>query len=240
MMKEMSYQDSLKSSRHQSLLTDESTDKRPPEYIVRYYSPTLYSVYNSATRPRHSPLIDTYVLSTCKKTDPTAFSLLSKLQSKAAELPALGIAAECKDDLAAGIDTTGDALCFLMYALSSPTPSARAIQAKLQDELRSNPSVSFDQLPYLDVVVKEGLRCWPPVPMSFPRYVPAGGRLIDGAWIPEGTIVSCQPYTLHKEEAAFPKPLEFIPERWLEGEGAKEREDMYFAFAKGSRGCLGK
>ena len=210
------------------------------EYLLKYYSPTLYSLYNSAIRPRHSPLIDTYVLSTCKKTDPREYSLLSRLQSKAGELPPLGIAAECKDDLAAGIDTTGDALCFLMHALSSPTPSARAIQTKLQDELRSNNSVSFDKLPYLDAVVKEGLRCWPPVAMSLPRYVPAGGRSIDGFFIPEGTIVSCQPYTLHKDEGAFPKALEFVPERWLETEGAKEREDMYFAFAKGSRGCLGK
>jgi cytochrome P450 len=76
--------------------------------------------------------------------------------------------------------------------------------------------------------------------MSFPRYVPARGSSIDGVWIPGGTIVSCQPYTLHHDETVFPQPLEFIPERWLESEGAKEREEMFFAFSKGSRGCLGK
>jgi cytochrome P450 len=104
----------------------------------------------------------------------------------------------------------------------------------------SNLSTPVDQLPYLDAVVKEGLRCFPPIPMSFPRYVPTGGRSIDGVWVPEGTIVSCQPHTLHKDEVVFPRALEFVPERWLESKGTKEREEMFFAFSKGSRGCLGK
>jgi hypothetical protein len=142
------------------------------------------------------------------------------------------------DHLAAGIDTTGDALCFLMHTLSLPI--YLPTQTRLQHELMSNISTPFDQLPYLDAVVKEGLRCFPPIPMSFPRYVPTGGRSIDGFWVPEGTIVSCQPYTLHKDEAIFPRALEFVPERWLERKGTKEREDIFFAFSKGSRGCLGK
>lgn len=142
------------------------------------------------------------------------------------------------DHLAAGIDTTGDALCFLMHTLS--LPQCGHIQARLRDELVANLSTPFDQLAYLDAVVKEGLRCFPPIPMSFPRYVPAGGRSIDGSWIPEGAIVSCQPYTLHRYETVYPRAQNFIPERWLENKGTKEREEMFFAFGKGGRGCLGK
>jgi hypothetical protein len=93
---------------------------------------------------------------------------------------------------------------------------------------------------YCKPVVKEGLRRFPPIPMSFPRYVPAGGRGINGSWILGGTIVSCQPYTLHKCETVYRRALDFIPERWLESKGAKEREEMFFTFIKGGRGCLGK
>jgi cytochrome P450 len=125
-----------------------------------------------------------------------------------------------------------------MHALS--LPRYLPTQARLHRELMSNLSTPVDQLPYLDAVVKEGLRCFPPIPMSFPRYVPTGGRSIDGVWVPEGTIVSCQPHTLHKDEVVFPRALEFVPERWLESKGTKEREEMFFAFSKGSRGCLGK
>ena len=142
------------------------------------------------------------------------------------------------DHLAAGIDTTGDGLCFLMYELS--LPRSQHAQKRLQQELTENHDTPFDQLPYLDAIVKEGLRCFPPIPMSFPRYVPPEGRRISGHWVPGGTIVSAQPYTLHKDEAVFPAPLDFVPERWLSKNGASERDEMYFAFSKGSRGCLGR
>jgi hypothetical protein len=47
-------------------------------------------------------------------------------------------------------------------------------------------------------------------------------------------------YTLHKCETVYRRALDFIPERWLESKGAKEREEMFFTFIKGGRGCLGK
>lgn len=188
--------------------------------------------------PRYARLANQYVLETSKKAFPAPFTLIARLQSKAADLPELAIPAECMDHLAAGIDTTGDGLCFLMHELS--LPRSQYAQKRLQQELFDNPDIPFDQLPYLDAIVREGLRCFPPIPMSFPRYAPAEGRTISCFWVPGGTIVSAQPYTLHRNEIVFPRPLEFVPERWLSEEGASEREEMYFAFSKGSRGCLGR
>ena len=148
------------------------------------------------------------------------------------------------DHLAAGIDTTGDGLCFLMHHLSLPTPPARAAQARLRAELAAHagaPLPALLALPYLDAVVQEGLRVWSPIPMSFPRVIPRGGRTVDGVALPAGTVVSCQPYTLHRlDEAVFPDPHEFRPERWLEPAGAVERNQLFFAFAAGGRGCIGK
>ncbi len=105
----------------------------------------------------------------------------------------------------------------------------------------TNPGVSFDKLPFLDAVVMEGLRCTPPIPMSLPRYVPRGGREIDGFFLPEGAIVSCQAYSVHRiDETVFPNPDAFNPERWLSSEGGAERKRLFFAFANGGRGCIGK
>ncbi|GAB7351528.1 hypothetical protein MBLNU459_g2168t1 [Dothideomycetes sp. NU459] len=221
-VKEMTYHDSLKKN------------------WSEYYVPKLAAMYGKLNfmRPRAAPLANTYVLNTCKKSGAAEYSLLSKLQSKASELEELSAPAECMDHLAAGIDTTGDGLCFLMHQLS--LPGSQEIQTRLRKELRENAEVAFDQLPYLDAVVKEGLRCFPPIPMSFPRYVPSGGKTLDGYFIPAHTIVSCQPYTLHKDEKVFPGPLRFKPERWLAAEGEVERNRMFFAFSQGSRGCIGK
>ena len=149
------------------------------------------------------------------------------------------------DHLAAGIDTTGDGLCFLMHHLSLPRADCERIQRRLHEELAQHPAAgdphALDDLPYLDAVVKEGLRVWSPIPMSFPRVVPGGGRVVDGVALPAGTIVSCQPFTMHRlDTGVFPDPEEFVPERWLEPEGATERNQYFFAFAAGGRGCIGK
>lgn len=141
--------------------------------------------------------------------------------------------------MAAGIDTTGDALCFLMWELSQPR--SLPFQQRLQQELLAGPDVSFEKLPFLDAVVMEGLRCFPAIPMSLPRYVPAGGREIDGFFVPEQTIVSCQAYSVHRiDTQTFPEPDVFNPDRWMDKEGDAQRRRMMFAFANGGRGCVGK
>ena len=167
------------------------------------------------------------------------FTLVSRLHDKTWDLEKLEIAAECLDHMAAGIDTTGDALCFLMWELSQPR--SLHYQEMLRQELRDNPDTPFDKLPFLDAVVMEGLRCFPAIPMSLPRYVPRGGKLIDGYFVPEHTIVSCQAYSVHRiDETVFPDPDKFDPTRWLPTEGDAERKRLFFAFANGGRGCVGK
>jgi len=190
-------------------------------------------------KPRETPLADDFVLQSSAKTDAAPFTLLNRLHEDRHPLEHLDIAAECLDHMAAGIDTTGDALCFLMWELSRP--ASRKYQKRLQDELLANPEASFDKLPFLDAVVMEGLRCFPAIPMSLPRYVPHGGRTIDGYFVPEGTIVSCQAYSVHRmDKEVFPEPDDFRPERWLSEEGDAERKRLFFAFANGGRGCVGK
>ncbi|TBU44047.1 cytochrome P450 [Dichomitus squalens] len=214
----------------------------------RHYFPTLWWVYSKVTgvtrRRGVSGLVDAYVLKTAREATVDPHTVLDKLRTADArnpQRPALLSASECMDHLAAGIDTTGDGLCFLMHHLSRPTPASRRVQEKLREELVQHPGKSLDDLPYLDAVVKEGLRVFSPIPMSFPRVVPSGGRVVDGVPLPGGTIVSCQPYTLHRFDTdVFPDPDEFVPERWLAAERAAERNQLFFAFAAGGRGCIGK
>lgn len=167
-------------------------------------------------------------------------SLMEKLKRKESDLTVMQAVAECKDHMAAGIDTTGDGLCFLMWELSQP--ENLCFQHRLYQELTTAPDdAPLDGYVYLEAVIKEALRCAPPIPMSLPRYVPAGGRHIDGFFIPENVIVSCQPYSVHRmNDSVFPDPDRFNPERWLVGEGAAERNRLFFSFATGGRGCTGK
>lgn len=45
-------------------------------------------------------------------------------------------------------------------------------------------------------------------------------------------------YYMHTDPSVYENPLEFRPERWLEG-ATPEMQRNYVPFTKGSRGCLG-
>ncbi|KAJ6005329.1 hypothetical protein N7451_003273 [Penicillium sp. IBT 35674x] len=208
--------------------------------LLAYYLPTWEPYFPKFLHPRSSPKANQYVLDMVAQSEINNYTLLEKLKRKESNLESMQAAAECKDHMAAGIDTTGDGLCFLLWELSQS--QNLHFQQKLRDELLSAPSdAPLDSLIYLDAVIKEALRCSPPIPMSLPRYVPEGGRTIDGYFIPAHAIVSVQPYTVHRaHEDVFPDPDRFLPDRWLGEEGAVERNRYFFAFATGGRGCIGK
>ncbi|KAI1877879.1 uncharacterized protein JN550_000061 [Neoarthrinium moseri] len=235
--------DSLRSTEDEEIMRQVTFDDSLQNRLIKYYNPTLHGLIGNVlslfAKPRETPLADDLVLNASSKTEPAPFTLLSRMQEKTYNMEQMDMAAECLDHMAAGIDTTGDALCFLMWEISQP--SSLHVQKRLQEEIRSNEGVSPDKLPYLDAVVLEGLRCFPAIPMSLPRYVPSGGRTIDGYFVPEATIVSTQPYSIHRiDEKVFPEPDRFNPDRWLEETGDADRKRMFFAFASGGRGCVGK
>ncbi|KAJ5679171.1 Cytochrome P450 [Penicillium macrosclerotiorum] len=208
--------------------------------LLSYYLPSVEPYFPKFLHPRSAPKTNQFVLDMAARKELEKHTLLEKLKRQESGLDVIQAAAECKDHMAAGIDTTGDGLCFLMWELSRPHNLES--QRKLHEELKAaSVDASLDSLVYLDAVIKEALRCYPPIPMSLPRYVPPGGRVIDGYFIPANAIVSCQPYSVHRCCAdVFPEPDRFYPDRWLDPEGSAERNRHFFAFAVGGRGCTGK
>ncbi len=98
-------------------------------------------------------------------------------------------------------------------------------------------------LPYLNAVLRESLRLYAPLPTFVPRSSPVD-TVIDGYEIPAGTVVGMSPFCLHRDEAVFPSPLSFEPDRWLTPSGAlipeSDPKNRYFwAFASGARMCIG-
>jgi len=162
-------------------------------------------------------------------------------------LDSMDIASECADHLLAGIDTTADTLMFLIWALSRP--QNQHIQKRLIEEVRALPQDmlengvpkldAIDKLPYLDVVIKETLRLYAPLPASEPRSI-RSACTIDGYSVPSGTVVNMSPYSLHRNAEVFPEPLKFDPERWLgPAEQVAVMNRWFWAFSSGGRMCIG-
>ncbi|EPE03590.1 cytochrome p450 [Ophiostoma piceae UAMH 11346] len=227
---------------HENIMREVSFDSSLPRRLMDHYNPRLIpfaDMLGLLPPSRSSPSAKQLVTDAVNQDSPAEFTLLARMQDPKMGLERIQMAAECMDHMVAGIETTGDVLCWLMWQISQP--ECQPIQEKMYTELRESFDTPYDQLPYLNAVLKEGLRMFPSIPMSLPRYVPQGGRDIDGAWLPEGTIVSCQPYTMHRfDQDVFPKPDTFDPQRWLDMEAEVEMNRHFFAFASGGRGCVGK
>ncbi|KAI4142956.1 MAG: hypothetical protein LQ340_007149 [Diploschistes diacapsis] len=121
----------------------------------------------------------------------------------------------------------------LLSLSSPPTTSSAPSLPRSQD---------VDALPLLHAVVMETLRIHPSIPGSQPRKTPYPSCTL-GPYkdIPGGIRINAQAYSLHRNEGAFPRPEEWIPDRWLEklpGETDK-KERWFWAFGSGGRMCVG-
>ncbi|KAI0506888.1 cytochrome P450 [Xylaria bambusicola] len=154
----------------------------------------------------------------------------------------LQLAAHTSDFVIAGSETTATALATMTYyLLRNPE-----IMMKLQEEIRSSftsyneiTGKSTQRLKYLKAVMLEAMRIYPPLPFALPRVVPSPGELVDGTFLPGGTIVYTSPYSASMDPANFETPTQFIPERWLGG-NTQDILDATQPFSLGSRGCMGK
>lgn len=120
-----------------------------------------------------------------------------------------------------------------------------------------------EELKYMNAVIEESLRIYPPFVTSLSRLVPQGGAAVDGHFLPEDvsicvstqysvtfvtctnpnkTAVACHHYASYHSESNFAFPDKFIPERWLSSDPIFEndKKDVLQPFSLGPRVCLGK
>lgn len=213
-------------------------------FYLDHYSPILAKVWRAiGPRSRNiekgGAMIREFVRECMAKDGLSDFTLATRLLSL--DNVDMNLAeAECLDHIGAGIETTGDTLCWLMWELSQPKHWHKV--TRLHDELiNADPEKGLEVLPYLGAVVQEALRLWAPGTLPLPRYVPKGGRHIDGYFLPADVIVGCTSYSMHRlDTSIFPDADEFVPERWLDSAGNTDRQRLFFAFGLGARTCIGK
>jgi len=141
----------------------------------------------------------------------------------------------------AGRDTTACTLSWMFYILATHPE----IQHKLQQEIdekfdaRLAPtlqSMSASELPYLNGVIYETLRLYPPVPAD-QKGCSNDDVLPDGTKVIAGTKVVVAVYAMGRDAKVYPDPEVVRPERWIP---FKEPSQFEFpVFQAGPRVCLG-
>lgn len=98
-------------------------------------------------------------------------------------------------------------------------------------------------LPYLQAVVKEGLRLHPPVPLVLRSF--QEGCKIGGFDVLEKTKLVVNSYAVMRDPDVWEYPEEFKPERFLPSSRSYQEDEMkeevlkYIPFGSGRRGCPG-
>ncbi|KAI0541384.1 cytochrome P450 [Xylaria digitata] len=121
----------------------------------------------------------------------------------------------------AGSETTATVLGGTLNYLVRHPDKIAILSGEIRERFDSYESMTLDALralPYLNLVINEGLRLCPPIPWVLPRRVPAAGDTVCGVWLPGGTPVSIQAYTTNRDPTYFHSATSFHPERWLPGE----------------------
>jgi cytochrome P450 len=139
----------------------------------------------------------------------------------------------------AGHETTAVALTFTLYLLSQHPE----VEARVRDELgrvlggRTPTMNDLKELVYLDWVLKESMRLYPPV-WSLARMAIADDAL-GGHHVPKGTTVMFFPYIVHRLPEIWANPERFDPERFTPERFAAIPKTAYLPFLHGQRKCIG-
>ncbi|XP_044260280.1 cytochrome P450 6A1-like [Tribolium madens] len=150
------------------------------------------------------------------------------------------IAANCLAFFIAGFETSSATLTFALYELAK-NPN---IQKKARDEILTNCQITYDSLAeikYLDQVIAETLRKYPPL-LYVTRQCVKDYKIPDedDLIIEKGTLVAIPILALHYDEDFFPNPEKFDPERFNKIEKSLRHPYTYLPFGEGPRMCIGK
>jgi cytochrome P450 len=140
--------------------------------------------------------------------------------------------------LTAGHETTARALAWALYALSEAPAAAQRVEAELAAaDLSGDPALWPDRLPFLEAVIKETLRLYPPAPHLAREAI--GPDKVGDTPIAPGTEVHLSPWLLHRQEALWRDPAVFDPTRFLGAEGGAIDRFAFLPFGVGPRVCIG-
>jgi cytochrome P450 len=139
----------------------------------------------------------------------------------------------------AGHETTANALSWT-WCLVSQTPE---VEAHLHEELdrvlggRLPTVADIPQLQYVDKVVTESMRLYPPAWIIGRRALE--DYPIDGYVVPKRALVLVSPYVIQRDSRWYPHPDRFRPDRWTADFKASLPPFAYLPFGGGSRRCIG-
>jgi cytochrome P450 len=210
---------------------------------LAYISPGLWIIWRGAPRPGYARAL--------RQMDEYLYHLIAARRARAGDAQdLLGglIASGMSDDLIrdqlltmliAGHDTSTALLAWALYLLGRHPDALARARAEVDAVLGSDePTIDrIGELRYLDRVVKEALRLYPPIHVG--TRTAAMDLEFNGYRIPAGARVLYSIYLTHRDPRHWPDPHTFDPDRFLPERARERAHYTYLPFGGGPRICIG-
>lgn len=139
----------------------------------------------------------------------------------------------------AGHETTALALTYTLTLLNKHPDAENRLREEIATVL--GPALAgvadLPRLPYARAVILESMRLYPPA-WAIGREA-LEDLTIAGVRIPKGGQLWMLQWINHRDHRYFPDPLQFKPERWLDGLERTLPRFAYYPFGGGHRICIG-
>jgi len=139
--------------------------------------------------------------------------------------------------IAAGHETTSNALTWSIYLLSESPFWRDAVATEADAELANPTGLNIDRLPVARAVLDESMRLYPPLAAMSRQAIHADE--LGGETIEPGTMIVIAPWLLHRRAGNWENPDIFDPARFLPGRRESINRFSYLPFGAGPRICVG-
>lgn len=133
-------------------------------------------------------------------------------------------------------------MVFALAMVLFPDVQKRA-QAEIDSVIGRDRLPTFEDrasLPYIEAILRETFRWQPILPLGVP-HATSSNDTYEGHFIPKGTTVLCNTWAISRDENRYPDASRFMPERFLDANGALTNDDPAgYVFGLGRRACPGR
>ncbi|KAG5669760.1 hypothetical protein PVAND_000054 [Polypedilum vanderplanki] len=173
----------------------------------------------------------------------TLMKIRDETQENEGKLTIGEIGAQCFVFFIGGFETSSSTGTFVLYNLVKYPE----VQEKLRNEIRTilarhDNKITYEamqEMKYLQMVVDETLRMYPPVFQALRQAARDYKVEKDNFIIPKDILVSIPIYAIHHDPEYYPEPDKFDPDRFNDENKAQRHPMAFLPFGHGPRNCIG-
>lgn len=144
----------------------------------------------------------------------------------------------------AGLDATSITASFVLCLIGIHPEIQQKVISELNsifgDSDRDCTFSDLNQMEYLECIIFETLRLYPPVPMISRKLTETLHMKSSNIVIPVKSIVIIETFSIHRDSENFNNPENFDPDNFLPERKASRHHCCFIPFGGGQRSCLGR